>query len=198
MDTENETKVIETKKSGKGTLVALIISIIIIIALAGYICYDKVLLSNSETEKTSKSTANKKTIVETDKEDDNDADETPVEKDNSNDNSQNSSSTSASKCTGTYYGEVSGSFNNGLSYEYRHTYTLNADGTFELNINNASGTRGVYVITGNTISLIGAKHTTGPITEDPQYSTADYVIANDCSYILVDAGEGVTFKANKR
>ena len=70
MDTENETKVVETKKCGKGTLVALIISIIIIIALAGYICYDKVLLNNSETEKTSKSTANKKTIVETDKEDD--------------------------------------------------------------------------------------------------------------------------------
>lgn len=90
----------------------------------------------------------------------------------------------APKCTGTYYGETSGTLPNGLAYDYKYTYVLNEDGTFTANYGETSD-KGTYVINDNTITLISAKHTTGPREEDPSYESVDYVIADDCSYIRV-------------
>ncbi len=185
---ENEREIQKNKTSNRGMIIALVVCIIIIIGLAGYICYDKVLLDNKTTQDDSKLSKNTKD-TNTTKEEDN-QEEQKEETTTQMSNTQ--------KCTGTYYGEASGNLSNGLSYDYKYTYTLKEDGTFDMLVNNASGTSGVYVITGNTISLIGGKHTTGPIDEDPQYSTVDYVIASDCSYILVDDSNEISFKAMRQ
>lgn len=70
---------------------------------------------------------------------------------------------------------------------YKHdniTFTLKSDGTFETDFFGASGTTGVFSINDNTVSLTGHKDTVGPREEDPYYHTDDYVISDDCSYIL--------------
>ena len=70
---------------------------------------------------------------------------------------------------------------------YKHdniTFTLKSDGTFESDFFGASGTTGVFSINDNTVSLTGHKDTVGPREEDPYYYTSDYVIGDDCSYIL--------------
>ena len=100
-------------------------------------------------------------------------------------------------CDGEYYGESSGTTPNGLSYDYKYTYNLNKDGTFTASFGDVSGTEGVYLINGNTISLIGKSETTGPEGEVTQYSTKDYIIADDCSYIKINDGE-VSFDLKKQ
>lgn len=92
-------------------------------------------------------------------------------------------------CEGTYYGEANGTLPNGLSYDYKYTYTLNSDGTFSADNGGASGTSGVFLINGNTISLIGSVETSGPADSAKQYSTKDYLIEDDCSSITIDDGD---------
>ncbi len=91
------------------------------------------------------------------------------------------------KCMGTYEGEY-----NGLAY----IYNLNDNGTFSASYGDDAGTIGAFVITDNTVSFIGRKETHGDESEDPIYSTKDYVMAEDCSYIVANDGTA-TFRLNK-
>ena len=162
----------EEKKQSKGLIIAIIILILIIIGMGSFILYDKVLNpSNISNEEKTNSTKNENTTPPA-----NDKISTSKE-----DNVSSSTTTQTSKCTGTYYGE-SKEQNNDLKY----IYVLNTDGTFTAKFGDVQGTSGVYVINDNTISFVGQKHTVGPRDQDPYYSTQDYVIADDCSYILVN------------
>lgn len=160
-----EKEKIKEKKSGKGLIVALIISIIIILGLVAYICYDKEIIFSDKKE-TKESTTIKKSTK----------DETTTSSDEES-NESTSKSTTKSKCYGTYYGEyIKDNFN------LKYTYVLNEDGTFTFDAGGVSGTSGIFVIIDNTISLIGHKEIVGPKEEDPYYTSVDYVIADDCSY----------------
>ena len=96
------------------------------------------------------------------------------------------------KCVGTYYGEFQQTSSNGLSYDLKYTYILKDDFTFTFSTG-SSGTRGTFAINDNTISLTGMKDTAGPRDEVTYYYTEDYVLADDCSFILYDNG-GARFK----
>ncbi len=193
-----ENNINNKKNNNKGLLIGLIICIIIIICLSGYICYDKVLSNKTDADKSSLNSAIKKV----DDEEKKDVKEDKEDENGGNEKSKENTSysviypTNTRKCTGTYYGEASGTQSNGLSYNYKQTYTLNDDGTFEL-AGGIASTKGVYVILENTISLIGLKHTTGPADQDPMYMSEDYVMARDCSYILINDGN-VSFKAMRK
>lgn len=102
----------------------------------------------------------------------------------------------AAKCYGTYYGEYTTTENN-LTLDLKYTYILSKDGTFTADFGGVSKTSGVFTINDNTISLIGKKEVAGPIEYDPMYSTEDYVIADDCSYIIITTGTS-QFKVNKK
>jgi len=108
-----------------------------------------------------------------------------------------SSDGNSKRCSGTYFGESSGTLSNGLSYSYKYVYTLSLDGTYKSIIGDSASTTGVYVINDNTISFIGRKNNVGPREEDPYYTTSDYVIADDCSYIRVVSDTG-NFNLNKQ
>lgn len=86
----------------------------------------------------------------------------------------------SAKCYGTYYGE---------SGTLKYTYVLNKDFTFTADFTGASATKGVFTINGNTVSFTGLKETTGPSDEDPHYSTSDYIMADDCSYIKIPSDQ---------
>ncbi len=61
-------KEIETKKKGKGLVIVIIIMSLIILGMAGYICYDKGIIFNNKKEETSsKQSDTKKESKETDK-----------------------------------------------------------------------------------------------------------------------------------
>lgn len=87
------------------------------------------------------------------------------------DNKSNETSDGLAKCYGTYKHD-------------NITFTLKSDGTFKSDFSGVSGTTGVFSINDNTVSLTGKKDTVGPREEDPYYHTSDYVIGDDCSYIL--------------
>ncbi len=191
------------KKNNKGLLIGLIICIIVIICLSGYIYYDKVLSNNSKVDKSFLNSSTKKA----DEEEDNDDKENRNNKDEDNKSKENANSSviypaKTRKCTGTYYGETSGTQSNGLSYNFKYTLTLKDDGSFDftagpLGTADTLGTTGVYIIIENTISLTGRKHTTGPVEQDPEYTTEDYVMAQDCSYILIN-DDSISFKLMKK
>lgn len=179
-----------SKKKGNVLILLLVLSIIIILGLVGYIFYDKKVLIDKKIDKKQC----EKLI---------DQELKKVEKsDNKSENTENEQAvvTKKPKCYGVYYGERSGTQANGISYNEKFTYTLKEDGTFEANYGDVSGSRGVYTINGNTISLTGTKETAGPVDKATQYKTGDFVIADDCSYILYDNGESglPEFKLNKR
>ena len=67
------------------------------------------------------------------------------------------------------------------------SYVFKQDGTFTADYGGASSTSGVFTINDNTISITGKKEITGPREEDPYYATSDYIISDDCSYILIDS-----------
>lgn len=198
MDEDNSVE--EKAQNNKTINIALIVAIVVIVGLVGYICYDKFMLDGGRIDKSDKldSTTKKQTSKDgSNDEVDDDNDKSSEEQSTAN-NQPSTSIPNTRMCSGAYYGEASGTQGNGLSYDYKYTYTLNDNNTFSLEISNASRTEGIYMITGNTISLISQKHTSGPKDLDPQYSTEDYVMADDCSYILVDDRNGVSFKATKR
>ena len=95
------------------------------------------------------------------------------------------------KCSGIYSGDYT---ENG--YDLHYTYNLNKDGTFSASFSETTGTIGAFVITDNTVSFISRKESTGDREVEPIYDTVDYVMAEDCSYILVNDGT-VSFKLNK-
>ena len=97
------------------------------------------------------------------------------------------------KCVGTYYGEFQQTRSNGLSDDFKDTYILKDDFTFTFLSDGLLQAEGTFAINDNTISLTRMKHTAGPRDEDTYYYTEDYVIADDCSFILYDNG-GARFK----
>lgn len=98
------------------------------------------------------------------------------------------------KCTGNYAGSTSRT-KNGFTVEYNYDYELKEDGTFTVDYG-TTVSHGTYAINGNTISLTGIKELTGPADVDPHYSTQDFIIADDCSFILIDEPDG--FKIYKK
>lgn len=163
----------EDKNKNRGLIGALVLALLIILFLIGYIFNDKGMIFNSNALKDE---AEKEEVID----DDND-----LEKDSD-----------GVKCYGTYYVETTGNLDNGLSYDYKYTYNLNNDGTFTADFSGNSAATGKFVINDNTITFISQKHTTGPKDVDPMYSSVDYVIADDCSYILINDGS-VSFKIMK-
>lgn len=172
------------KKNEKSSVIAIVILTILVIALGGYIGYDKFLSEDitSTTEENSKNETNAKNEIEN------------TVEENTN---ENKTDDSRKYCEGTYYGEASGSSSNGLTYNYKYTYILNKNGTYTASFGDVSGTSGVYVINDNTVSFIGKKSVVGPREDDPYYTTSDYVIADDCSYIKINDGN-ISFNLNKQ
>ncbi len=169
----------------KGLISIIIILAILVVGLGGYIVYDKVFVETEHSaEKNENETSNKK---------ENKKEETSNNVVESEPNTEvgNSSKvqTAKQKCTGTYYGASSAT--------ETYKYVLNEDGTFTADFGGVSGTTGVYVITDNTISLIGKKDVVGPREQDPYYHTEDYLIADDCSSITVTKG-AATFGLNRQ
>ena len=176
------------KKSNTGWVVYLILSLLIICGLIFYICYDKGIIFKTNSDD---SNIEDKTDVNNDNEKDQEAEK-------NDGNAEEKTQGSIPKCYGTYYGEYSETQSNGLTSNYEYTYILNQDGTFTADFGGVSGSSGFYYINDNTISLIGTKDTVGPRDQDPRYATVDYVIADDCSYILYNDGRGISFKINKQ
>lgn len=156
----------------------LIFFIITTLLLAGYIYYDKNLKS-VKSEDIKETYNNKK-------------DESKKEEINNQEEKEKTKT-----CYGTYYGEAKGTYPNGLSYDYKYTYNLKEDGTFTANFGGVTETSGVYVINDNTVSFISLKNIAGPKDEDPQYSTSDYLISDDCSYIKINL-DNETLQLNKK
>lgn len=180
-----EENIVKNKKV-KVLGVLLAIAIIIIFGLVGYICYDKGIIFNKNTvtnESTDSNSSTKKSTEDEAKEDEKE---------------EVTASLNKPKCYGTYYGEARVDSGNGHSYDYKCTYILKEDGTFSFD-DGFRGTSGVFVINDNTVSLTGTKETVGPRDKDPYYSTEDFVIADDCSYILYYVtGDNYTFKLNRQ
>lgn len=156
----------------------LIFFIITTLSLAGYIYYDKNLKSVKNRD--IKETYNNK------------KDESKKEETNKQEEKEKTKT-----CYGTYYGEAKGTYPNGVSYDYKYTYNLKEDGTFTANFGGVTETSGVYVINDNTVSFISLKNIAGPKDEDPQYSTSDYLISDDCSYIKINLANE-TLQLNKK
>lgn len=161
--------------------IVIVVMAIIILLLGGYLIFDKV-MNNVEDEKQQENATLEN--VQGNHE---------LEQTQQEQNTDNCAKV-VPKCSGTYYGEASGSYANGISYNYKYTYVLKEDGTFTADFGGVSGKQGTFVINGNTISLTGTKEIAGP--QDPHYSTGDYVIADDCSYILYD--REINFKLLKQ
>jgi len=168
----------EENKSQKKYIILVVILLIVVIGLVLFICYDKNIIFSSNDEEISE---NQTTEVEEDQ------DEQPTESEETTSNEQ--------KCYGTYYGESSGTYSNGLSYDYKIKYILNEDGTFSADFSGASGTSGTYTISNNIVSFTGQAETSGQA--GTTYETTDYTIATDCSYIIYDNGSE-KFNLNKQ
>ena len=165
----------EKKTKSTGKTVAIAILSILLVGALGFIGYDKFIIKDIKT-KQNKTTVTNKAIAK----------EECTEKEQK------------SKCSGTYYGEYSSTSPDGqITSNLKYTYVLNDDGTFTADFSGVSATKGVYTINDNTVSLTGQNETMGPREEYPIYSTSDYVIADDCSYILYN-DETISFKLNRK
>lgn len=170
----------EKKKSNMGLIIGVLV--FLVIGLGAFIFCDKVVFKDEvKQQENSNQEQNNK----------NEEDNTVVEEETETENCPEVKECEACPevkvpvCTGTYYGEKSGSAGNGLSYDYKYTYVLKNDGTFTADFGTSSSA-GTFVINGNTISLTGLKDTTGPEDQVTQYETTDLLIAADCSYIMYD------------
>lgn len=170
------------KKKNWGFVVYFVVSLFIILGLIIYICYDKGIIFKSASVD---NTEMKTEVTNHEKED--------LEK-----KEEDGTQVNTPKCYGTYYGEYNGISNNGLTLDYKYTYVLNQDGTFTADFGSVSRRSGFYYINDNTISLIGTNDTVGPREENTYYNTEDYVIADDCSYILYNDDNAISFKMNKQ
>ncbi len=185
----------DKKKNDNILIIVLVIAMMIIVGLVGYICYDKGVIFASYTS-SDKKNLNSNNKVKDEKKDSTSKENSSSENEKEGENNASSSDGKAKRCSGTYSGETSGTLSNGLSYSYKYVYTLSLDGTYTSVISDSASTTGVYVINDNTISFIGRKNNVGPREEDPYYTTSDYVIADDCSYIRVVSDTG-NFNLNK-
>lgn len=166
------------QKKAKGFVIAIVVLTILVLALGGYIGYDKFLSKNvtetSTTEKNSKSETDVNNEIENSKNEENNKED--------NQNEAIVSNSNKAKCYGTYY--VNGNISDGV-------YILNKDGTYQVE---NQETFGVFTINENTITFIEKKHTTGPREEDPiYYNPKSYLISDDCTRIrLTESGSHVS------
>lgn len=163
----------EEKKSGKGLVFLCCVLSLIIVAMGAFILYDKVLSPSETTDNGDTTNANS------------------VSSANQNTTTVNESTTSSSKesqCAGKYYGEASGTISNGLSYDYKYTYTLNSDGTFIADFSGGSGSSGIYVIYNHTITFI--QPTSFSVPDAINMYSQTYKIADDCSSMTTILSDG--------
>jgi len=178
----------EKNRSNKLVL-PLILSILAIIGLVGYLCYEKGKAENktvSTEEIASEGTDTKKQVKEATKSEEENNDTAKVEettKCNCENKTIQTIIQEKPKCYGTYYGEYHNQ-NSNLKY----TYTLKDDGTFEADFGGVSGTRGVFMIVENTIVFARQPELSSPNSEDPKYYAAAYTMADDCSTIRIQEG----------
>ena len=175
----------------------LVILLLLNVGMIVYLCYDKVFTSNKDEA----------TEVEKKKDNENKEanEEEKIEQSGSNENNQQKDqnvpctpTAPVAKCYGTYYGEYHNTESNGLTVNYNYTYALNKDGTFSAKFGDTSSTTGTFTINDNTITFIRRKDTAGPRDETPYYYSEDFLIADDCSYILYDNQNGERFKLFKQ
>lgn len=177
------------KKSNPRLVVALILTIIIILGLVLYICYDKeIIFSNKANEETENYSKNDEK-----EEDEKSNNSSGLEDDLNTDENGINTTYNQKKCYGTYYGESSGTQDNGISWNIKATYVLNPDGTYSADYGTSSE-EGIYVTIANTITFIGPKQTFGPEDQDPHYYSESYVIADDCSYFIASNQEGLILR----
>ena len=155
----------QEKKGGNKLILPLIVTILIIIALFGYICYEKGKAANKTVTTTEETKKEANTKEEVKSEESEEIEECICEKEKP-------------KCYGTYY--INGDATQGI-------YRLNEDGTYKVE---GQEDAGVFTIHDNTISFMAMKHTTGPRDVDPIYNTSkNYVISDDCSKIVLASGD---------
>lgn len=158
------------KKNAKGLIIAIVILVILVIALGGYISYDKFLSKdNTETtEENAKNKANAKNEIQNTEED------------------GNSSYVKTRICTGIYSGSATVSLN-AQTGEYEKgilTIELKADGSYELKKDNNINSLGSYTIINNALLLTTTPSTCGPGVDcSPKYSEF-LSISEDCSKIF--------------
>lgn len=164
------------KKSGKGSIIVIIILTILVICLGGYIGYDKFLnTNNTVTEENSTNEVDDKDVVENTEEDTNDEEV----------NANNNDCVKTRTCIGVYKGNAALT-QNVQTGEYGMgtlTIELKADGTYELKKENMNGDSGEYTIIDDVLLLKTAPHTCGP-NSDCSASYSEYLnISEDCSKI---------------
>lgn len=167
----------KNKSNGKKDLITTIIILlmIIILLLVLFICYDKGIIFNKNSSTSNSVEVNESNKQSASKKNNNEIDDTS----NKDCNCTTTTTAKTPRCYGTYSGQVTDS---GV-----YTYVFKQDGTFTADYGGASSTSGVFTINDNTISITGKKEITGPREEDPYYATSDYIISDDCSYILIDS-----------
>lgn len=170
------------KKNTKSLIITIIILAVLVVALGGYITYDKLLnkeesiatkKDSSDTKKSSNNVNNIENEVENTKTNENNANIKTEENNQVNTkNETNNYSPNKAKCYGTYY--TNGDPEQGI-------YTLKENGTYRVEGQEISG---VFTIHENTITFLKMKHTVGPRDEDPfYYAPESYLIYDDCSKI---------------
>ena len=183
------------RKNNKSLVVALMLAIIVILGLVLYICYDKeVIFSNNNTnEEPENVSENDEETEDVNSNTDNSNNSLSAEDELNTDENGINAIYNQKKCYGTYYGESSGTQDNGISWNIKATYVLNPDGTYSADYG-TSFDEGIYVTIANTIVFIGPKHTFGPEDQDPHYYPENYVIADDCSYFIASNQNGLILR----
>lgn len=174
------------QKSNEKFIIIIAILSIIVVCMGAFILYDKILKpTNNEIVSPEKNhSETTKTENKNEKEDEKDSTTNNEETKNSDEKVE------STNCTGKYYGETSGTLNNGLSYNYKYTYILNTDGTYTANFSDVEKVSGTYTINNGTISFIRPMNTGGGTY------TENHRIAEDCSYITI-SDTTTTFNLNK-
>lgn len=159
----------DIRKSRNNSII--IILIILVIALGGYIGYDKLLKSDTITE--DKTTAKE-----------NNQNETEINNEEKN-NKEDNNYVKTRVCTGTYKGTgaVAQNIETNEYIQGLITIILNENGTYELIKEDANGTNGEYTIIENALLLKTTPENCGP-GSDCSASYSQYLSINeDCSKI---------------
>lgn len=188
----------KTKKGSMGLVTVLIIVLIVVSAIGGWIVGTSRMVNILE-EKNNKVSQKNQEVKENAKDE-----TTEVEEVEQNDKLEkaeettksNISSSNAPRCTGTYYGKYYSKDNQGITTNMEYTYVLNEDGTYTANLSNIHELKGAFIITENTATFIQLKDTYGDPKESTIYTSVDYVMSDDCSYMLVD--DGKNFKLDRQ
>lgn len=175
----------EEKKDGKSSLIIIVVLLILVLALGGYIGYDKFFSGdhNSTAEGNSKNETNAKNEVD-DSDDDDEIDEEEAE---------NGNYVKTRSCIGVYSGSatISQDAQTGKYSKGTLTIELKVDGTYELRKENMNGEAGTYTIIDNALLLTTSPHTCGPDADCSAKYSHYLDISEDCAKI--SRGYGSSF-----